>query len=56
MQMNQFRSKCCDDRIILDYTEINDDNESYTQPRWKCVHCNKIVTEITISRRSKRLK
>lgn len=56
MNMAQFRSKCCNARIIQDYTEVNNDNESYTPARWKCVRCGKIVDEITISRRTKRLK
>jgi hypothetical protein len=52
----QFLSKCCRARVIEDYSDMNDENQSYTQPRWKCVKCNKIITEITLGKRAKRLR
>jgi hypothetical protein len=56
MNLSEFRSKCCNARVIPDYTEFNEDNKDYTPERLKCVRCGKPVTEVIISRRKTRLR
>lgn len=56
MDEMQFESKCCRARVIQDYSDINEDNEDYTPPRWKCIKCKRIVEDVIITKKMKRLR
>lgn len=56
MNQMQFESKCCGARVFQDTSYENDETETENRLRFKCSKCGKIVDEVTLSKRSKRLR
>ncbi len=54
--MSQFISKCCGARVYDDFSYENDETEIENRVKMRCSKCGQIVTEVTVSRRSKRLR